>query len=142
MKKATAIFFILCANLILIAHMLVPHHHHEGFACFSPPFHESHHDCQGHHHTDVPDQNSGSEENKCSLSELLAIIPDAYRQESILFEKILMDGATKYLAISDFHITELLRYKVLLRFINTKPISYGTLCHFKGAHALRAPPYC
>lgn len=33
MKKLLAIFFILLANTILLAHSVLPHHHHEGYPC-------------------------------------------------------------------------------------------------------------
>jgi len=33
LKKFTAIFFILCANVIFLAHAVIPHHHHENKVC-------------------------------------------------------------------------------------------------------------
>jgi hypothetical protein len=41
MRKVVAISFLLLANIILLAHTFVPHHHHEGAAiCFSSHQHD------------------------------------------------------------------------------------------------------
>ena len=50
-KKATAIFFILLANIFILAHGVIPHHHHDGI-----PVAATHHEHDGsvpdHRHTD------------------------------------------------------------------------------------------
>ena len=52
MKKAVAISFLLFANLVLLAHAFVPHHHHEGVPiCFSS--HE--HNCDSGHDHNIGD---------------------------------------------------------------------------------------
>ena len=55
MRKIVAISFLLIANLILLAHSFVPHHHHEGVPiCFSS--HKHSYDCdKAHSHSDCDD---------------------------------------------------------------------------------------
>ena len=47
-KKITAISFILLANIVLLAHTVIPHHHHDAIVCVE----QTH--CQHHaqHHSD------------------------------------------------------------------------------------------
>lgn len=47
MKKAIALFFILTANIILLAHAVIPHHHHESSVCIEKILCP---DCDGHKH--------------------------------------------------------------------------------------------
>ena len=45
MRKAVAISFLLLANIVLLAHAFIPHHHHEGIPiCFSSHKHNHIHD--------------------------------------------------------------------------------------------------
>ncbi len=59
-KKITAIFFILMANIILLAHIAVPHRHIDGIAHIF--FHHSHSHGQSHEH-DVPDSNNNDNDH-------------------------------------------------------------------------------
>lgn len=47
-KRKTAIFFILFATLLLLAHAFVPHHHHTAHICLSAQHCPS--DCSAHEH--------------------------------------------------------------------------------------------
>ena len=66
MKKAIAISLLLLANIIMLAHAFVPHHHHEGTPiCFSSHKHnhtpdEDTHDCT---HPSHQDQGQGCSHN-------------------------------------------------------------------------------
>ena len=55
MKRNTAIVLVLLANIVLLAHAVIPHHHHDSALCFSTT-HENtccehdHGDSHEHHH--------------------------------------------------------------------------------------------
>ncbi len=85
MKRTLSIVFILTANLILLAHAIVPHHHHHNklFFDYSENIqineshgHEHDHDCE-HNHSTCNTQNC---DYGCSLREMVAITPVASDQ--------------------------------------------------------------
>lgn len=64
LKKITAYSLIVAANIILLAHAVIPHHHHDAVVCFV--LNHSHdddlthgHNHDGHKHQPGNDQNSG-----------------------------------------------------------------------------------
>lgn len=84
MRNATAILFILCANIVLLAHAVIPHHHHDEVACFEVITTEKHdhgHCCD---HQDAGHQekhDAGTSNDCCVLNDFMAIIPDNFKQE-------------------------------------------------------------
>lgn len=77
-KKISIIFTSLCISILILAHVIVPHHHHEGMPCFaienisghnsSSDSHQdcsNHQSCCGHHHG-----NEANNEETCILDQL------------------------------------------------------------------------
>ncbi len=64
MGRITCFLFLLLANIALVAHVVLPHHHHDGVHSTHENteeahhthyhHHHSHHGHHHHHHTDVP----------------------------------------------------------------------------------------
>jgi hypothetical protein len=84
LKNAIAIFLILCANLVLLVHAIVPHHHHDDAACFVLAVEEKHdHDhCCDHNEANHQDKHKpATNDDCCVLNDLLAIIPDTLKQD-------------------------------------------------------------
>lgn len=68
------------ATAILLAHALVPHHHHDNIACFASPAEEHQHDCCDTHEDHAKDHEDHDEGEACLLSDLLAVVPHYYKQ--------------------------------------------------------------
>lgn len=81
-RKGTAIFFILLANFIMLAHAVVPHHHHKSQVCI-----ESNHclsDSYAHNHnTSAHDHehDGGAGTENCALKQAVVISTNSVRQE-------------------------------------------------------------
>lgn len=77
-KRFIAISLLFCANLILLAHSIVPHHHHNGIVVSlqlesryehnNNDEHNHHHDCDHH---DSHDHSKDSDSEHCLLYNLL-----------------------------------------------------------------------
>lgn len=80
LSKIVSISLLVIANLILLAHDVIPHHHHDDHVCFE------HGSCAAHHSDESENEKQPSDENKdeacCSLADLL-IIPAGSRFEEI-----------------------------------------------------------
>lgn len=48
LKKRVALFFIFSANIFLLAHVIVPHHYHNGIVCKSNILYKKNNDTQKH----------------------------------------------------------------------------------------------
>ncbi|MDT8394303.1 MAG: DUF6769 family protein [Bacteroidales bacterium] len=146
MKKAFAIFLMMGAILILLAHAVIPHHHHNDIACFALPTAGDHdHQCEhhdaGHQHRHSDGQDTDTE--SCSLNDLLVIIPDSYRQEMLLagFSQATLSNAlisassvlTDDPEVKNFDCSPF-RQKPYLQFSYTASIN--------ACSGLRAPPNC
>lgn len=81
-RKKTAIFFILLANIILLAHAVVPHHYHKEQVCLVNAHCQNdskahQHNASGHNH-----EHDGSEGTQnCVLKQTVAIPANSLRQE-------------------------------------------------------------
>jgi hypothetical protein len=65
-KPKTALFFLIIANIFLLSHAVIPHHHHQDEVCFV----ETH--CCGDHHSDTEkadtnDHHSDENPDNCIL---------------------------------------------------------------------------
>jgi hypothetical protein len=144
LKKATAILFILCANIVLLTHAVVPHHHHDDIACFVLPVEEKHDHCCDHQDADHQEKHKpGASDDCCVLNDLIAIIPDANKQALITYD------FSAHQKIVTHYLSILIPTGNELPIINTRsyfrqePVpadcrpASGTL-----GVGLRAPPYC
>ena len=73
-KRGTALAFILVANIILLAHAVIPHHHHhssdfftESSACQTV--------CKSHEHSDCEHNSSSKEHYDCCVLKQVVTIP-------------------------------------------------------------------
>jgi hypothetical protein len=81
-SKRASIFLILLANIVFLAHALVPHHHHESQVCLESC--SCHSDCSTHkHNTTAHNHNhDGSDcSENCVLKQTVVIPSNQFRQE-------------------------------------------------------------
>jgi hypothetical protein len=79
LKQFTSIVFLLLANIVLLAHDVIPHHHHEENICF-----EHHHSCPADNsHDSEADELPPPEEKEacCMLAELVVFTPTSHSFE-------------------------------------------------------------
>lgn len=69
LSKVVSITLLAIANLILLAHDVIPHHHHDDHVCYE------HGSCAAHHSNDSENDKRSSDEEEacCSLADLLII---------------------------------------------------------------------
>jgi hypothetical protein len=81
-KRFTAILFASLASLMLLAHGVIPHHHHGDAVCFEVMHC---HGCEKAEHTDCPknhrDPVSEKEDNCCLLNQLVIFHSEGSRQD-------------------------------------------------------------
>ena len=137
-RRAASILFLLLANLILLAHTVIPHHHHDSEICLYGIYHSNHtenpQDCQSENkHT--PDQKGDFE--KCSLQHI-AIIPQTNQDFSYAYQQVNDISFNKFLsyAVSSDHQNEPM-LEIILRTYSLIPYNAPSL---KSNIGLRAPP--
>jgi hypothetical protein len=71
LKQFTSIVFLLLANIIMLAHDVIPHHHHDDNICFE------NHSCTANHshESEAPNQPSKDKETCCLLAGTLIFTP-------------------------------------------------------------------
>lgn len=82
MKKITAIFFILLANIIIVAHAVVPHHHLPKQVFVITEHNDE--DINGHkHHTDEHNHEHGAtnDYDYCLLKQVITTPANSSKQE-------------------------------------------------------------
>lgn len=142
MKKALALFLMIVANFILLAHAVIPHHHHDEVACFTFPIEEHHgHECE--HHDTGNKHDDDCDGDCCLLNDLLAIIPDGYKHDDLIFSILKDDHASSdilvnvYLSIQSKPLNKAaktMRYRPYLAKLLPSAAGHGI--------GLRAPPSC
>lgn len=86
-KRIAAISFILLANLVLLAHAVIPHHHHEAEVCFVNSHCESDHESDkdhDHHH----DHEGSNDYDSCLLKEIVTLPTNQQKPECNYFSYI------------------------------------------------------
>lgn len=84
-KRVTAISFILIANIIMLAHIMLPHHQHNGEIFLIHSHHESCRETHEHDHG-TPDNDDGHDIQCCGLAHDFIIPSKQINQESKLFD--------------------------------------------------------
>ena len=80
MKRTVSILFLLLANVFLLAHAVVPHHHHDSMPVAVLDLHGHHHDNDSHHqdhdshHHDASHHHDGPETCLISQAEASAVV--------------------------------------------------------------------
>lgn len=94
--KIISISLLIIANMILLAHDVIPHHHHDDQVCFENGR------CASHHSNDSENEKHPGKEDEacCSLADLL-IIPANSRLEEILCSccTFVYDSGNHFLAL-------------------------------------------
>ena len=141
MKKGTAIFFILLANIILLAHAVVPHHYHQNKVCVNSSHCQS--DSYAHQHdTSKPNHEHDGENDShfCVLKQVVFITSNQWDQ----FDKCLF-GSYKPLSLLDFQAVLFDNgFNALIpRIVSTGQTLFKTstyLSFVSSSIGLRAPP--
>ncbi|MFA5849446.1 MAG: hypothetical protein WC833_06160 [Bacteroidales bacterium] len=141
-KRATAIFLILLANILLFAHVVVPHHHQK-YKIDIVGFH-SHEECEndnhpvkGHNH----DSDNKDEHDYCILKEVIVIPSNLFKQECKCLEsKCVYKDFRAYQAIWHDYKSD------LQNLLDSSDIPLPPLIHsahsylINNSKGLRAPP--
>lgn len=72
-RKIIAYSFLILANLILLAHAVIPHHHHEQHVCIAQEHRNDQSATCAHEPNEQNHQHDGSEKNSCALSQAVFI---------------------------------------------------------------------
>lgn len=145
MQKIIAIIMMSFASLVLLAHAVVPHHHHDNVACFVLPSEGNHdHDACSHDDADHQEKHDADPHNDCCLlNDILAIIPGTYKIENLNWDHSVLLNNSSYFLIS-FLIPEMDQGQQLTYFdFRQRPFlafsyeAYATQCL-----GMRAPPSC
>ncbi|NQU35230.1 MAG: hypothetical protein HQ521_18545 [Bacteroidetes bacterium] len=81
-NKILSISFVVIANILLLANLVIPHHHHESEICVDV----SHCDSDNDKHHDVSsshkhDHDSNSKNDHCALNQVYIVATDNVRQD-------------------------------------------------------------
>ena len=77
-RKSLTVFFVLIANIILLAHAVIPHHAHQNKVCLE----RSHMHTNSSEHNNCTDPNHSSEQtDNCALNELVVVLSQQIRSE-------------------------------------------------------------
>ncbi len=141
-KRVTAIFFILMANIILLAHAAIPHHHHNNRFCIidlhAQTGCEAHqHDATEHHHHEH-DGNKNSE--LCVLKQDIVIPSNQLKLDCKSFEyKDNHSPFNNFQAIifkNELSVFAPIFVSCVQKILKTS----GHACFISSAIGLRAPP--
>jgi hypothetical protein len=138
-KRVTAISFILVANIIMLAHIMLPHHQHHGEIVVVHSHHESCSDTHEHDHG-TPDHDDGHDVQCCVLAHDFIIPSKQIKQENKLFDdKFNKHGSDLFQAIFSKKISiGLTQFKF---FGNPPPlITSADSLFINRVFGLRAPP--
>jgi len=83
-SKNTAILFLLFANLILFAHAVIPHHHHDQHVCIESII------CDNHRHNDFDHHPKNDHTDECLLHQLI-VVPTVLSFKDIMGEAFVKD---------------------------------------------------
>jgi hypothetical protein len=133
-RKTTAIIFILLANIILLAHAVLPHHHHDQQVCLSLSHnHRSNND----YPADCTHENgSGSPVSNCILKQLVIVPANQARIEPVV---LYLENFTYCFILQTGNLFELQSAELVRKnpYPKDVPIFQSFLDYSQG---LRAPP--
>ena len=153
MKRITAIFFILLANIALLAHAVIPHHHHDKVAVAIINIFEGHqshnhendeHDHSHHHHQTAEHHSHHHSHNgdaeECLISDTV-YIPSKIQED--LANADWLDGQD--FDIELIWIADNISIASCFEVLSLKPKPYTARIHLDcltRSIGLRAPPVC
>jgi len=143
MKKRTAIFFLMLANIIILAHTVVPHHHlpHQSFFLTA----ETAEDKNGHHHPILDfdhdhEHDNNSDNEHCLLNEVIGLPTNAVRQIcGCDFQADLYPDFGGFQAVLLFFQFECEAPAVTLR-LRPPLLTFSYISYASSVLGLRAPP--
>ena len=134
--KKISVFFILFANIILLAHSFIPHHHNNCQVSFEFSHIETDECSKEHNHEHDGKNHSGN----CVLKQSVFITSNLAKHESKC-----LDCSKNYFPTDDFQailvsneLNSILSKNILNKQIISETFSYKTIS--KSAIGLRAPP--
>lgn len=142
MRKAIAVSFILLANMIILAHAVVPHHHHnKAFAVIVSLLDSSasEHD-SGHHHHGATHHHDGNQSEDCLINEVFVTTFRAQNDDGAVQPPLHID--------LDYHpLLAVARPSgtIPLQALPFRQRPYIELIHpifITHSFGLRAPPFC
>jgi len=140
-KKRAAIFLILLANIVFLAHAVVPHHHHESQVCLESCSCQS--DCSTHEHN-TSAHNHNHDGSDCSVNCVLkqtVVIPSNQLRHELKYAT----GENHHSPFNNFHAIiinhEQLSFAPKIISIAQIPLIISSHSQFNsGSTGLRAPP--
>ncbi len=137
-KRITATLFVLLATIVLLAHAVIPHHHHQNEICFEYSNCECDHDGENQEHKDHKSHNVPHDFQDCILNQVVILPSNEINCEDVCFNLIdqysdglnasLMDSEYIKNIPSDF----IEQFTPLLSSLQSSIIAYNS--------GLRAPP--
>jgi hypothetical protein len=140
-KKVTPIVFILLANILLLTHAVLPHHHHNKQVCLIKSHCINDNNSKGHS-SDNESHNHDDENNSndCVLKELIAISSNDWKQEfkftaSAHYQQDHASFHYDLLNIGEEAVTA-----ILLQSVSVHKVKYSYTYYVSASLGLRAPP--
>ncbi len=140
-KRTTAIVFVLLANLLYLAHAVVPHHHHNKLVCLGESQGLIHSNSSGHSHDNDSDNHDGKDNSdECILKELTALPSNEWKQELKFSANDYNPDDKIAFFNSSLFIGEDAFIPLILQFIPVHYINSSFSFYVSSSLGLRAPP--
>ena len=128
-RRTASILFLLLANLILLVHTVIPHHHHANLICFK-------HDLQL---TDNHDDNHHDKDNDiCSLQNIIVIVQNNQEIKSVSPQNYIDQFNNSQALLSNSNQYIPIQSKIIWLKHYHSPPYYSPL--FENNKGLRGPP--
>ena len=140
-QRITAISFMLLANIVLLAHTVVPHHHHTMQVCLVNAHCQD--DDKVHSHQSRPHdhQHDGEDTTKCILKQIVIIPSNGLRKDNLVSDSSDFDLDHKSVQLSLLRFTYAISENICIATLkdpDDTPRLYSVMIsHSLG---LRAPP--
>ncbi len=140
-KRGLSIFFIMIANIILLAGIAIPHHHHDSEFCFvstrCQTYSETHEHCNTKHNHE---HHGESKTDYCILGQVFVIPSNQVKQEYKC-----LDFPENRVSYNQFQANlpdlELISFVPGYLYSSQPPLILLSYCHYSSlALGLRAPP--
>ncbi len=134
------------ANIIILAHAVIPHHHHDGFTVLFSENHSKNNDVENHNHNHSSQHNSTPHEHDCGGDTEKCILKEIYTRPISYVSEVLIP--IKNLAHNILFSTNSIIYDFCYQYrfyipYRHKPylLSYNSILLSKSIGS-RAPPIC
>lgn len=140
-KRVTPIVFIMLANILLLAHAVLPHHHHHKQVCLVQS-HCINDNISTGHSTGKESHNHDGENNQddCVLKELIAIPSNDWKQEFKFTASDYHQQDNDAFHYNLLNIGEEAITAIFLQSVSVHEIKYSYSYYVSTSLGLRAPP--